>query len=51
VQTERFDPAVDTAAVRACHEIHLAEWRADGVRRAPMSPRVFQTWLRSAAQS
>ena len=46
VQTERFDPAVDTAAVRACHEIHLAEWRADGVRRAPMSPRVFQTWLR-----
>ena len=46
MRTERFDPAVDAAAVRACHDIHLAEWRADGVRRAPMSPRMFQAWLR-----
>ena len=46
VQIERFDPAADTSAVRACHEMHLAEWRADGVRRAPLSPRAFRTWLR-----
>src|SRR5215472_11712461 len=46
MRTERFDPAIDAAAVRACHDIHLAEWRADGVRRAPMSPRMFQAWLR-----
>jgi GNAT superfamily N-acetyltransferase len=46
MRTERFDPASDIAAVRACHDIHLAQWRADGVRRAPMSPRVFQAWLR-----
>src|SRR5215472_1646882 len=46
MRTERFDPAIDTEAVRACHDIHLAEWRADGVRRAPMSPRMFQAWLR-----
>jgi hypothetical protein len=45
VQIERLDPATDTSAVRACHEIHLAEWRADGVRRAPLSPRVFRAWL------
>jgi len=46
VQIERFDPATDTGAVQACHEIHVAEWRADGVRRAPLSPRVFRAWLR-----
>ena len=46
MRTERFDPATDTGAVQACHEIHLAEWRADGVRRAPLSPRMFQAWLR-----
>jgi GNAT superfamily N-acetyltransferase len=46
MRTERFDPASDSAAVRACHDIHLAAYRADGVRRAPMSPRVFQAWLR-----
>ena len=46
VQIEWFDPAADTPAVRACHEIHLAEWRADGVRRAPLSPRMFQARLR-----
>jgi GNAT superfamily N-acetyltransferase len=46
MRTERFDPASDIVAVRACHDIHLAEWRADGVRRAPLSPRMFQAWLR-----
>jgi GNAT superfamily N-acetyltransferase len=45
VQIERLDPATDTSAVRACHEIHLAQWRADGARRAPLSPRVFRSWL------
>ena len=46
VQIERFDPATERPVVRACHEIHLAEWRADGVRRAPLSPRMFGAWLR-----
>lgn len=46
MRTERFDPATDTGAVRACHEIHLAASRADGLRRPPMSPRTFQSWLR-----
>jgi GNAT superfamily N-acetyltransferase len=46
MRTERFDPVSDTAAVRACHDIHLAVYRADGVRRSPMSPRVFAAWLR-----
>jgi len=46
MRTERFDPASDSSAVRACHDIHLAAYRADGVRRTPMSPRVFQAWLR-----
>ncbi len=46
MRTERFDPASDTVAVRACHDIHLAAARADGVRRPPMSPRAFQAWLR-----
>jgi GNAT superfamily N-acetyltransferase len=46
MRTERVDPASDTEALRACHDIHLAEWRADGVRRPPMSPRMFRAWLR-----
>jgi GNAT superfamily N-acetyltransferase len=46
MRTERFDPASDTVAVRACHEIYLAAARADGVRRPAMSPRTFQAWLR-----
>ena len=45
MRIERFDPA-NTVAVRACHDIHLAAYRADGIRRAPMSPRAFQDWLR-----
>jgi GNAT superfamily N-acetyltransferase/RimJ/RimL family protein N-acetyltransferase len=46
MRIERFDPATDTGAVQACHEIHLAVWRADNVRRAPLSPRAFRIWLR-----
>jgi GNAT superfamily N-acetyltransferase len=46
MRTERFDPASDTVAVRACHDIHLAAAHADGMRRPAMSPRAFQAWLR-----
>src|SRR5579863_4991228 len=46
MRTERIDPATDTAAVRACHDIHLAAYRADGIRRPPMSPLSFRAWLR-----
>src|SRR5574340_243778 len=46
MRIERIDTAADTGAVRACHDIHLAEWRADGVRRPPLSPRMFRAWLR-----
>jgi GNAT superfamily N-acetyltransferase len=46
MRIERLDPGSDTPAVRACHDIHLAQWRADGVRRPPLSPRVFRAWLR-----
>lgn len=46
MRTERVDPAGDTAAVRVCHDIHLAAYRADGIRRPPMSPLSFRAWLR-----
>jgi GNAT superfamily N-acetyltransferase len=46
MRTERFDPASDTGAVRACHDILLAAAQADGQRRPSMSPRAFQAWLR-----
>jgi GNAT superfamily N-acetyltransferase len=46
MRIERLDPATDSAAVRVCHDIHLAVARADGMRRPPMSPRAFQAWLR-----
>jgi GNAT superfamily N-acetyltransferase/RimJ/RimL family protein N-acetyltransferase len=46
MRTERVDPAGDTAAVRACHDIYLAAARADGMRRPALSPRSFRTWLR-----
>ncbi len=46
MRTERFDPASDIVAVRACHEIYLAAARADGMRRPAMSPRTFRAWLR-----
>jgi GNAT superfamily N-acetyltransferase len=42
---DRFDPATDPGAVRACHDIHLLAARADNQRRPPMSPRVFRSWL------
>jgi GNAT superfamily N-acetyltransferase len=46
MRTERFDPASDTEAARACHEIYLAAAHADGMRRPAMSPRTFRAWLR-----
>jgi GNAT superfamily N-acetyltransferase len=45
MRTERFDPASDIVAVRACHEIYVAAARADGMRRPAMSPRTFRAWL------
>jgi GNAT superfamily N-acetyltransferase len=42
---ERFHPAADAAAVRACHDIHVAAASADNQRRPPFSPRVFRSWL------
>ena len=42
---ERFDPAADAGAARACHDIYLAAARADEQRRPPMSARVFRSWL------
>jgi GNAT superfamily N-acetyltransferase len=42
---ERFDPATDTGAVRACYEIHLAAAREDKQLRPPMSARPFRSWL------
>jgi GNAT superfamily N-acetyltransferase len=46
VQIERFDPATDPLAVRACHDVYQAAARADGVRRPPLSPLAFDIWLR-----
>ena len=46
MRTERFDPASDTVAVRACHEVYLDAAHADGMRRPAMSPRAFRAWLR-----
>src|SRR5215469_8109407 len=45
MDVERFDPATDAAAVRACYDIHLAAAAADKQRRPPMSPRPFRSWL------
>lgn len=45
MDAERFDPATDAAAMRACHDIHLAAAHADGQRRPPMSPQRFRAWL------
>lgn len=42
---ERFDPAMDGEAVRACYEIQLAAAREDRQLRPPMSPRPFRSWL------
>jgi GNAT superfamily N-acetyltransferase len=46
MRIERLEPAGDAPAVRACHDIHIAAYRADGVRRPAASPRTFQAWLR-----
>jgi GNAT superfamily N-acetyltransferase len=45
MEVERFDPATDAAAVRACYDIHLAVAGADNQRRPPFSPRMFRSWL------
>jgi len=45
MDVERFDPATDAGAVRACYDIHLAAAAADKQRRPPMSPRPFRSWL------
>ena len=45
MDVERFDPATDAGAVRACYDIYLAAAAADKQRRPPMSPRPFRSWL------
>ena len=45
MRLEQFDPAVDAAAVRACHEIHLAGHPIDEPNHPPMSARFFAAWL------
>ena len=42
---EQFDPAVDAARVRACHEIYLAGHPIDDPNHPPMSARFFAGWL------
>ncbi len=43
---ERFDPADDTDAIRACHEIYLEGMPDDDPDGPPMSPRHFSGWLK-----
>jgi len=45
MDVERFDPATDAGAVRACYDIYLAAAAADKQRRPPMSPRPFRSRL------
>jgi GNAT superfamily N-acetyltransferase len=45
MQLERFDPAADAGAVRACHEISLAAAPIDEPHVPPMSPPVFRGWM------
>ena len=45
MDVERFDPGADAAAAQACHEIYLAAVRTYTLRRPPMSPRMFRSWL------
>jgi GNAT superfamily N-acetyltransferase len=45
MQLERFDPATDTARVRACHEIHTAGWEVDVPAEPAMSFPSFRGWL------
>jgi GNAT superfamily N-acetyltransferase len=42
---EQFSPDADSAAVRACHEIHLAGIPVDDPNVPPMSLRCFAGWL------
>jgi GNAT superfamily N-acetyltransferase len=45
MKLEQFDPAVDAAEVRACHEIQLAGHPIDEPNHPPMSARFFAAWL------
>ncbi len=45
MKLEQFDPAVDAAEVRACHEIYLAGHLIDDPYGPPMSARFFAGWL------
>jgi GNAT superfamily N-acetyltransferase len=45
MELERFDPAGDREAVRACHEIYLSGLSADDPVGPPMSFRMFAGWL------
>jgi GNAT superfamily N-acetyltransferase/RimJ/RimL family protein N-acetyltransferase len=45
MELERFDPADDRDAVRACHEIYLSGLAADDPIGPPMSYRAFAGWL------
>lgn len=46
MRIERFGPADDTDAVRACYDIYLAGMPADDPDGPPMSPRHFSGWLK-----
>lgn len=43
---QRFDPAADSRAVRACHDIYLSGAGDDDPLAPPMSYRCFAGWLR-----
>jgi RimJ/RimL family protein N-acetyltransferase len=45
VDLERFSPAIDRAAVRACHEIYLSGLPADDPNSPIMSFRPFAGWI------
>ena len=45
MKLEQFDPAVDAAGVRACHEIYLAGHPIDDPNHPPMSAQYFAGWL------
>ena len=45
MRIERFDPATDTAQVRACYEIYAAGLPVDDPVGPPTGPRVFAGWL------
>src|SRR5258707_14581389 len=45
MKVERFDPGIDSASVRACHDIYLSGLPDDDPLGPPMTPRVFAGWL------